>query len=100
MSVNCEVQRFSYVWNLAGTFQLKEKKYSQKKFTIIKNKHDQLIDRYNKRWQIQFHGLKEEWQKDGSWVSIVSLPAGLQMELIEKLNKLTHGRVQIKPLKS
>jgi ribosome maturation protein SDO1 len=42
----------------------------------------------------------EEWQSDGSWVSVVSLPAGLQMELIDKLNKLTHGRVQIKFLKS
>lgn len=43
---------------------------------------------------------KEEWQKDGSWVSVISLPAGLQMELIDKLNKLTHGRVQTKVLKS
>ena len=43
---------------------------------------------------------KEEWQSDGSWVSVVSLPAGLQMELIDKLNKLTHGRVQTKLLKS
>ncbi len=43
---------------------------------------------------------KEEWQSDGSWVSVVSLPAGLQMELIDKLNKLTHGRVQIKLKKS
>ena len=43
---------------------------------------------------------KEEWQSDGSWVSVVSLPAGLQMELIDKLNKLTHGRVQTKVLKS
>jgi ribosome maturation protein SDO1 len=42
----------------------------------------------------------EEWQSDGSWVSVVSLPAGLQMELIDKLNKLTHGRVQTKVLKS
>jgi ribosome maturation protein SDO1 len=43
---------------------------------------------------------KEEWQSDGSWVAIISLPAGLQMELIDKLNKLTHGRVQTKLLKS
>ena len=43
---------------------------------------------------------KEEWQSDGSWVSVVSLPAGLQMELIDKLNKLTHGRVQTKVLKT
>ena len=42
----------------------------------------------------------EEWQSDGSWVSVVSLPAGLQMEMIDKLNKLTHGRVQTKLLKS
>jgi len=43
---------------------------------------------------------KEEWQSDGSWVSVVDLPAGLQMELLDKLNKLTHGRVQTKVLKS
>ncbi len=43
---------------------------------------------------------KEEWQSDGSWVSIISLPAGLQMELMDKLNKLTHGRVQTKLMKS
>ncbi|MFX1459673.1 MAG: ribosome assembly factor SBDS [Promethearchaeota archaeon] len=46
------------------------------------------------------HIKKEEWQSDGSWVSVVNLPAGLQMELIDKLNKLTHGRVQTKLLKS
>ncbi|MHA1150237.1 MAG: ribosome assembly factor SBDS [Promethearchaeota archaeon] len=42
---------------------------------------------------------KEEWQSDGSWVAVVNLPAGLQMELIDRLNKLTHGRVQTKLLK-
>jgi ribosome maturation protein SDO1 len=42
----------------------------------------------------------EEWQSDGSWASIVNLPAGLQMELLDKLNKLTHGRVQTKLLKT
>ncbi|TFF85385.1 MAG: ribosome assembly factor SBDS [Promethearchaeota archaeon] len=43
---------------------------------------------------------KEEWQSDGSWVSVISMPAGLQMELLDKLNKLTHGRVQTKLMKS
>ena len=43
---------------------------------------------------------KEEWQTDGSWVAVINLPAGLQMELLDKLNKLTHGRVQTKLLKS
>lgn len=42
----------------------------------------------------------EEWQSDGSWVAVISLPAGLQMELIDKVNKLTHGRVQSKIMKS
>jgi len=42
---------------------------------------------------------KEEWQSDGSWVSIIDLPAGLQAEFLDKINKLTHGRVQIKPMK-
>lgn len=42
---------------------------------------------------------KEEWQSDGAWVSIIDLPAGLQAEFLDKINKLTHGRVQIKSLK-
>ncbi len=41
---------------------------------------------------------KSEWQTDGSWIGIVSLPAGLQMELLDKLNNLTHGRIQSKLL--
>jgi len=39
-----------------------------------------------------------EWQTDGSWIGVVSLPAGLQMEMLEKLNHLTHGRMQSKLL--
>jgi ribosome maturation protein SDO1 len=39
-----------------------------------------------------------EWQTDGSWIGVISLPAGLQLELLEKLNKLTHGRMQSKLL--
>ncbi|MGV9142108.1 MAG: SBDS family ribosome assembly factor, partial [Promethearchaeota archaeon] len=46
------------------------------------------------------HIKKDEWQSDGSWVAVVTLPAGLQMELIDKLNKLTHGRVETKLMKS
>ena len=41
---------------------------------------------------------KSEWQTDGSWIGMISLPAGLQMEMLEKLNKLTHGRMQSKLL--
>ena len=39
---------------------------------------------------------KSEWQKDGSWVGLVSLPGGLQVEFNDQLNHDTHGRVQIK----
>ncbi len=49
----------------------------------------------------QFAHIKQsEWQTDGSWVGVVTLPAGLQMEFLDALNKLTHGRVQTKLMKS
>jgi ribosome maturation protein SDO1 len=44
------------------------------------------------------HIKQEEWQSDGSWVAKITYPAGLQMELLDKLNKLTHGRIQTKLL--
>ena len=42
------------------------------------------------------HVVNSEWQTDGSWVGVINLPAGLQMELLEKINHLTHGRAQSK----
>ena len=42
---------------------------------------------------------QSEWQSDGAWVGIIDLPAGMEAEFLEKINKLTHGRVQIKILK-
>ena len=47
----------------------------------------------------QGHIAKDEWQKDGSWIAIVEVPAGLRGELIEALNNLTRGRAEIKILK-
>jgi ribosome maturation protein SDO1 len=44
------------------------------------------------------HVKNSEWQTDGSWIGVISLPAGLQIEFLDKLNKLTHGRVQTKLL--
>jgi len=38
---------------------------------------------------------KEEWRRDGSWVSLVEVPTGLHLDLIDKLNKLAGGRVWI-----
>jgi ribosome maturation protein SDO1 len=42
---------------------------------------------------------KEEWQGDGSWVGVVEIPAGLQSEFFDKLNKRTKGDVETKILK-
>ncbi|MBN2154784.1 MAG: ribosome assembly factor SBDS [Candidatus Lokiarchaeota archaeon] len=50
-----------------------------------------IVERYGKI-------KKDEWQNDGSWVGIVDLPAGMEAEFLDKINKLTHGRVQIKIL--
>ncbi len=44
--------------------------------------------------------VKEEWQNDGSWVAQVEMPAGLRDEFLDELNKLTHGNVQAKMIKS
>ena len=43
--------------------------------------------------------LKEEWQKDGSWIALVEIPAGLQGEFLDALNKRTKGRVETKILR-
>jgi len=43
--------------------------------------------------------VKEEWQKDGSWIAVVELPGGLQESFDRKLNELTHGQVETKLLK-
>lgn len=42
--------------------------------------------------------LREEWKGDGSWVGEVELPAGLHPDLIEKLNKLSSGRAEARPV--
>jgi ribosome maturation protein SDO1 len=47
----------------------------------------------------QGHIAKDEWQKDGSWIAIVEVPAGQRGELIDALNNLTRGRAEIKILK-
>ena len=37
---------------------------------------------------------KETWQSDGSWAGEVQIPAGLEHELYDKLNSITHGAVK------
>ncbi len=42
--------------------------------------------------------IKDEWQNDGSLLAVLEIPAGLQTELFDKLNSLTHGEVESKIL--
>jgi len=37
-----------------------------------------------------------DWRSDGSLVAEIEIPAGLQQEVIDKLNKLTRGTVEVK----
>jgi ribosome maturation protein SDO1 len=43
--------------------------------------------------------IKEEWQSNGSWIGVVEIPAGLQSEFFDKLNKKTKGEVETKIIK-
>lgn len=38
---------------------------------------------------------KESWQNDGSWKGTLEVPAGMVNELIDKLNGMTQGSVQV-----
>ncbi len=43
--------------------------------------------------------LKEEWAADGSLLSLIEIPAGIQQEVYDRLNNLTHGQVEVKIIK-
>jgi ribosome maturation protein SDO1 len=42
--------------------------------------------------------LNEDWRSDGSWAVKVEIPAGMQEELMDKLNAITHGDAQLEVL--
>lgn len=42
--------------------------------------------------------LKEEWMKDGSWKSVVEVPTGLHLDLIDRLTKIAGGRIEVNPV--
>lgn len=42
---------------------------------------------------------KEEWQKDGSWICVVSIPAGIQNEFYDLINRISHGEAETKLIK-
>lgn len=39
---------------------------------------------------------KEDWLRDGSWNAVIEMPAGMKNDLVDKLNSLTKGEVDIK----
>lgn len=41
---------------------------------------------------------REEWQKDGNWIGIVEIPAGLKLDFFDRINKRTHGEGDAKIL--
>ncbi|MCX9011729.1 MAG: ribosome assembly factor SBDS [Candidatus Methanoperedens sp.] len=43
--------------------------------------------------------IKQEWQNDGSWIGVISIPAGMQDDLYSLLNRLTKGSAETRLLK-
>ncbi len=42
--------------------------------------------------------LEESWLGDGSWRCVAEIPTGVQADLIDRLNKICGGRVEVKPV--
>lgn len=42
--------------------------------------------------------IKEEWKGDGSYVCIIEIPGGIQQDVYDKLNNMTHGQIEVKKL--
>lgn len=43
--------------------------------------------------------IKSDWQNDGSLLAVIEIPGGLELDLYDKLNKITKGDIEIKLLK-
>jgi ribosome maturation protein SDO1 len=42
---------------------------------------------------------REEWQSDGSWVGVITFPAGLQNDFYDLVNELTSGEAETRVIK-
>ncbi len=40
--------------------------------------------------------IKEEWKNDGSYLCMIEVSAGMQQDVYDKLNNMTHGQVEVK----
>lgn len=43
--------------------------------------------------------VKDEWQNDGSWIGIVQIPAGMQPEFYDLVNRLSKGEAETRLLR-
>jgi ribosome maturation protein SDO1 len=43
--------------------------------------------------------MRDEWQNDGSWIGVVQIPAGMQPEFYDLVNKLSKGEAETKLLR-
>ena len=43
---------------------------------------------------------KDEWQKNGSWIGLLELPAGMQGEFYDMINSKTKGSAEVKLIES
>ncbi|MCE5298605.1 MAG: ribosome assembly factor SBDS [Methanoregulaceae archaeon] len=41
---------------------------------------------------------KDEWQKDGSWICVVRIPAGIQGDFYDLINRITRGQGEVRVL--
>ncbi|MCL4329910.1 MAG: ribosome assembly factor SBDS [Candidatus Thermoplasmatota archaeon] len=44
--------------------------------------------------------VKEEWGRDGSWIGVLEMPAGMRGEIIDLINRKAHEEAEIKILKT
>jgi ribosome maturation protein SDO1 len=42
---------------------------------------------------------RESWQNNGSWIGVVQIPAGMQTDFYDLINRLTKGEAETKLLK-
>ena len=43
--------------------------------------------------------VREEWAKDGGYICLIEIPAGMQPDIYNRLNDLTHGQAEVKVYK-
>ena len=43
--------------------------------------------------------VRDEWQNNGSWIGVVQIPAGMQPEFYDLVNKLSKGEAETKLLR-